>query len=97
MKDLFFKYVEEYAHTRGLKDMTIAQCENASEMFFKLFTDNIQEILGGMEVSVDVSTGEDDAFHRYFGTITEVMECADESKYGVMLLVQDAEPNFDVK
>lgn len=51
------------------------------------------EFLEGMSVSVDVSTGNHDEDHRYFGTITEVMEDPD-SKHGVTLLVQDAEPNF---
>ena len=44
-------------------------------------------------MSVDVSTGDHDAGHRYFGTVTEVMECQGD-KHGVTLLVQDAEPNF---
>lgn len=49
----------------------------------------------GMEVSVDVSTCDADAGHRYFGTVTEVSEL-DTAKNGYILLVQDAEPNFDV-
>lgn len=49
----------------------------------------------GMCVSVDVSTGDADEGHRYFGTITEVMDDPGE-KHGVSLLVQDAEPNFDL-
>ncbi len=49
----------------------------------------------GMEVSVDVSTCDADAGHRYFGTVTEVSEL-DGAKNGYILLVQDAEPNFDV-
>ncbi|ECT9241779.1 DUF551 domain-containing protein [Salmonella enterica subsp. enterica serovar Schwarzengrund] len=47
----------------------------------------------GMEVSVDVSTCDADAGHRYFGTVTEVSEL-DTAKNGYILLVQDAEPNF---
>lgn len=48
----------------------------------------------GMFVSVDVSTGDSDEGHRYFGTVTEVMDDPGE-KHGVALLVQDAEPNFE--
>lgn len=55
--------------------------------------DEMIEFLEGMSISVDVSTGEHDAGHRYFGTVTEVMY-APEDKHGVTLLVQDAEPNF---
>lgn len=54
----------------------------------------LRELIEGMSVSVDVSTGEDDAGHRYFGTVTEVMDAPDD-KCGVTLLVQDAEPNFE--
>lgn len=54
----------------------------------------LQEMLEGMSVSVDVSTGEDDTCNRLFGTVGEVMDHPD-GKHGVILLVQDAEPNFD--
>ena len=53
----------------------------------------LRSMIEGMSVSVDVSTGDHDAGHRYFGTVTEVMECQGD-KHGVTLLVQDAEPNF---
>lgn len=53
----------------------------------------MREWLEGMSVSVDVSTGDHDEQHRYFGTVTEVMD-APADKHGVTLLVQDAEPNF---
>ena len=53
----------------------------------------LRSMIEGMSVSVDVSTGDHDAGHRYFGTVTEVMECEGD-KHGVTLLVQDAEPNF---
>ena len=48
-----------------------------------------------MEVSIDVSTCDADLGNRYFGTVTEVSEL-DTAKNGYILLVQDAEPNFDV-
>ncbi|AJJ62922.1 hypothetical protein [Yersinia aldovae] len=47
----------------------------------------------GMDIGVDVSTCEADALNRYYGTITEVSEL-ETKKNGVILLVQDAEPNF---
>ncbi|MFV8848630.1 hypothetical protein [Serratia fonticola] len=47
----------------------------------------------GMEVSVDVSTCDADADHRYFGTVTEVSEL-DSAEKGYILLVKDAKPNF---
>jgi hypothetical protein len=56
-------------------------------------SNEIRNFIEGMSVSVDVSTSDTDAGRRYFGTVTEVMDCADD-KHGVTLLVQDAEPNF---
>ncbi|EHR4843688.1 DUF551 domain-containing protein [Salmonella enterica subsp. enterica serovar Kottbus] len=56
---------------------------------------DLPELIEGMEVSVDVSTCDFDAGHRYFGTVTEVSEL-DTAKNGYILLVQDAKPNFDV-
>lgn len=53
----------------------------------------LPDIIEGMEVSVDVSTHDADAGHRYFGTVTEVSEL-DGAKNGYILLVQDAKPNF---
>ncbi|HHI3237275.1 TPA: DUF551 domain-containing protein [Escherichia coli] len=48
-----------------------------------------------MGVSIDVSTCDADLGNRYFGTFTEALEL-DTAKNGYILLVQDAEPNFDV-
>ncbi|HDC2633607.1 TPA: DUF551 domain-containing protein [Salmonella enterica] len=58
-------------------------------------TYKLPELIEGMEVSIDVSTCDADAGHRYFGTVTEVSEL-DTAKNGYILLVQDAKPNFDV-
>lgn len=58
-------------------------------------TYELPELIEGMEVSIDVSTCDADAGNRYFGTVTEVSEL-DTEKNGYILLVQDAEPNFDV-
>ncbi|EPH7603408.1 DUF550 domain-containing protein, partial [Escherichia coli] len=58
-------------------------------------TCNLPELIEGMEVSIDVSTCDADLGNRYFGTVTEVSEL-DTAKNGYILLVQDAEPNFDV-
>lgn len=56
--------------------------------------DELLELIEGMEVSVDVSTCDSDAGHRYFGTVTEISEL-DTAKNGYILLVQDAKPNFN--
>ncbi|EJF5433475.1 hypothetical protein M8V57_002718 [Salmonella enterica] len=58
-------------------------------------TYNLPELIEGMEVSIDVSTCDADAGNRYFGTVTEVSELY-TARNGYILLVQDAEPNFDV-
>lgn len=58
-------------------------------------TYNLPELIEGMEVSIDVSTCDVDLGNRYFGTVTEALEL-DTAKNGYILLVQDAEPNFDV-
>ncbi len=55
--------------------------------------DELLELIEGMEVSVDVSTCDEDAGHRYFGTVTEISEL-ETAKNGFILLVQDAKPNF---
>lgn len=57
-------------------------------------TGELLKSIEGMEVSVDVSTCDADAGHRYFGTITEISEL-DTAKNGYILLVQDAKPNFN--
>lgn len=54
----------------------------------------LRDLIEGMSVSVDVSTCEEDSGHRYFGTVTEVMDDPHD-KHGVTLLVQNAEPNFE--
>ncbi|MDU7096889.1 hypothetical protein [Citrobacter sp. wls613] len=56
-------------------------------------TDELLKHIEGMEVSVDVSTCDADAGHRYFGTVTEISEL-DTARNGYILLVQDAKPNF---
>ncbi|HAJ0322498.1 DUF551 domain-containing protein [Escherichia coli] len=58
-------------------------------------TYNLPELIEGMEVSIDVSTCDADLGNRYFGTVTEALEL-DTAKNGYILLIQDAEPNFDV-
>ncbi|HAX4366272.1 TPA: DUF551 domain-containing protein [Escherichia coli] len=58
-------------------------------------TYNLPELIEGMEVSIDVSTCDADLGNRYFGTVTEALEL-DTAKNGYILLVHDAEPNFDV-
>lgn len=58
-------------------------------------SDELRELIAGMTVSVDVSTGEHDAGNRLFGEVSEVMDYDQGSdKHGVVLLVQSPEPNF---
>lgn len=61
----------------------------------ELAPDSLRSLIEGVSVSVDVSTGEHDWANRYFGTVSEVMECQG-GKLGVTLLVQDVMPNFTV-
>ena len=51
----------------------------------------ISEILIGKPVSVDVSTCEENFDRRFYGTVL----CAQEEPDGFVLLVQDAEANYD--
>jgi len=53
----------------------------------------IAALVEGMQVSIDVSTGEHDSGNRLFGTVTRAQE-NQNSKHGLILLVQDPEPNF---
>lgn len=70
-----------------------ATLERLRSAFFPVMGDDMRSFIEGMSVSIDVSTCEDNACHRYFGTVTEVMDDP-EDKHGVTLLVQDAVPNF---
>ncbi len=56
---------------------------------------DIAALVEGMEVSIDVSTGEHDARHRLFGTVTLAQE-NQGSKHGLILLVHEPTPNFKV-
>ena len=56
---------------------------------------DIAALVEGMEVSIDVSTGEHDAGHRLFGTVTLAQENRG-SKHGLILLVQEPTSNFKV-
>lgn len=49
----------------------------------------------GLAISVDVSTGDDDATHRYFGKVDAVQEC-DGEKNWIILLVQEPKANFAI-
>ena len=54
---------------------------------------DIAALVEGMEVSIDVSTGDHDSGNRLFGTVTLAQE-NQGSKHGLILLVQDPEANF---
>lgn len=92
---LFIKNPLENGLTRG-EQMELARIALASlEAEPVSQTYNLPELIEGMEVSIDVSTCDADLGNRYFGTVTEALEL-DTAKNGYILLVQDAEPNFDV-
>ena len=93
--ELFIKSPLENGLTRG-EQMELARIALASlEAEPVSQTYNLPELIEGMEVSIDVSTCDADFGNRYFGTVTEALEL-DTAKNGYILLVQDAEPNFDV-
>ncbi|AVS06506.1 DUF551 domain-containing protein [Escherichia coli] len=93
--ELFIKSPLENGLTRG-EQMELARIALASleaEPVSQAY--NLAELIEGMGVSIDVSTCDADLGNRYFGTVTEALEL-DTAKNGYILLVQDAEPNFDV-
>ncbi|CAM7149498.1 DUF551 domain-containing protein [Escherichia coli] len=93
--ELFIKNPLDNGLTRG-EQMELARIALASlEAEPVSQTYNLPELVEGMEVSIDVSTCDADLGNRYFGTVTEASEL-DTAKNGYILLVQDAEPNFDV-
>ncbi|HBD2759266.1 TPA: DUF551 domain-containing protein [Escherichia coli] len=93
--ELFIKNPLENGLARG-EQMELARIALASlEAEPVSQTYNLPELIEGMEVSTDVSTCDADLGNRYFGTVTEALEL-DTAKNGYILLVQDAEPNFDV-
>lgn len=93
--ELFIKNPLDNGLTRG-EQMEVARIALASlgaEPVSQTY--NLPELIEGMEVSIDVSTCDADLGNRYFGTVTEALEL-DTAKNGYILLVQDAEPNFDI-
>lgn len=93
--ELFIKNPLDNGLTRG-EQMELARIALASleaEPVSQAY--NLPELIEGMEVSIDVSTCDADLGNRYFGTVTEALEL-DTAKNGYILLVQDAEPNFDI-
>lgn len=81
---------------RGIQNSSTNNCREISETStneHEIETHTLLKSIEGMEVSVDVSTCDADAGHRYFGTVTEISEL-DTAKNGYILLVQDAKPNF---
>lgn len=93
--ELFIKNPLENGLTRG-EQMELARIALASlgaEPVSQTY--NLPELIEGMEVSIDASTCDADLGNRYFGTVTEALEL-DTAKNGYILLVQDAEPNFDI-
>ncbi|EPO2116718.1 ead/Ea22-like family protein [Escherichia coli] len=94
--------ITDYAlQAAGTVDELVAALESAEKRIAELKAEpvsqayNLPELIEGMEVSIDVSTCDADLGNRYFGTVTEALEL-DTAKNGYILLVQDAEPNFDI-
>ncbi|HAX3545322.1 TPA: DUF551 domain-containing protein [Escherichia coli] len=94
--------ITDYAlQAAGTVDELVAALESAEKRIAELEAEpvsqayNLAELIEGMEVSIDVSTCDADLGNRYFGTVTEASEL-DTAKNGYILLVQDAEPNFDI-
>jgi ribosomal protein L21E len=92
-------WVKLYRDTNAIANIpvydTTANVEIKQTLDTATMSDEMRSYIEGMSVSVDVSTSENDAGNRYFGTVTEVMDDQDD-KHGVTLLVQDAQPNFTV-
>lgn len=81
---------------REIPDSSTNNCREISETStneHEIETHTLLKSIEGMEVSVDVSTCDEDAGNRYFGTVTEISELG-TAKNGYILLVQDAKPNF---
>lgn len=76
-----------------IKDITSAEGRHPAPDVTKLSREALAELIKGMAVSVDVSTGESDFGNRYFGVVDEVQWNANE-RHGMMLLVQEPEANF---
>lgn len=81
--------------TSSLKALLEAAFKAGTEVGLQKATPrDLAALLKDLLVSVDVSTCDEDAGNRYFGTVTEVMLDCPRDKLNVRLLVQDAEPNF---
>ena len=78
---------------KGVEDACHAAMLQGSQPVSQTY--KLPELIEGMEVSIDVSTCDADLGNRYFGTVTDSLEL-DTAKNCYILLVQDAEPNFDV-
>jgi hypothetical protein len=78
---------------RDLGPWLSAMLEEGLDRPAERMSDQLRAFIVGMSVSVDVSTGDHDADHRYFGVVSEVMD-DEREKNGVMLLVYDGTPNF---
>lgn len=72
--------------------MTEEQMTELADYVEKL-RDLKSEVFIGMDVSIDVSTNDDDSNNRYFGKVTDVVEF-NNSKHGMVLLIQEPEKNF---
>ena len=90
------KQCDIYAFAGGLGLLRATAHRDALAILEKALAQPAQDVAAlvtGMEVSIDVSTGEHDSGHRLFGVVTLVQE-NQKSKHGLILLVQEPEANF---
>ena len=92
LEALTYIYTETTADEDELIDQAITAIKEALAQPEQKPTD-IAALVQGMEVSIDVSTGDHDAQRRLFGTVTLVQQ-NQGSRHGLILLVQDPQPNF---
>ena len=92
LEALTYIYTETTADEDELIDQAITAIKEALAQPEQKPTD-IAALVQGMEVSIDVSTGDHDAQRRLFGTVTLVQQ-NQRSRHGLILLVQDPQPNF---
>jgi hypothetical protein len=92
-RDIYREHDEDGAPEYILDAITSIQAALAQPVQPVQEPTDIAALVEGMEVSIDVSTGEHDSDNRLFGTVTLAQE-NQGSKHGLILLIQDAEPNF---
>ena len=82
--DVALKYdVQLCRLTNYVRDKTLADCVKQEPVAW-------HDKIKGMEVSVDVSTGEDDAHHRVFGRVDSVMLESCGAQEDIILVIEES-------